>query len=225
LGDLPAGTVELIKEERREGRDLENRETDNENREILERNEGQTARCLEQWETVNIKDFIQQGFTFKWKDNHSNNKLQRQLQKMKFRETEEAANENKIMQQDELKENIDVPIIKDQIKRYNPTFIIKKANGKWRKILDVKALNKQIADFHFKMHDSNEGKQTIKLEDWSILLDLCSAFHYLIFQIESQLYLAFEFRNNHNTYRATPFGTKHSLIYFATSMEPIMQQI
>ncbi|KAA6380686.1 MAG: hypothetical protein EZS28_023787 [Streblomastix strix] len=31
--------------------------------------------------------------------------------------------------------------------------------------------------------------------------------------------------NIHYTYRAMPFGTKHSPIYFATAMEPIMQQI
>ncbi|KAA6374302.1 MAG: hypothetical protein EZS28_030173 [Streblomastix strix] len=37
--------------------------------------------------------------------------------------------------------------------------------------------------------------------------------------------LVFEFQNNHYTYRAMPFGTKHSPIHFATAMEPIMQQI
>ncbi|KAA6367346.1 MAG: putative Transposon Ty3-G Gag-Pol polyprotein [Streblomastix strix] len=103
--------------------------------------------------------------------------------------------------------------------------MIKKANGKWRKILDAKALNKQIADFHFKMHDQIEVKQTIRLGDWSTSLDLTSAFHPLIIQTESQPYLAFEFQNNHYTYRAMPFETKHSPIYFATSMESIMQQI
>ncbi|KAA6393208.1 MAG: hypothetical protein EZS28_011266 [Streblomastix strix] len=103
--------------------------------------------------------------------------------------------------------------------------MIKKANGKWRKIPDAKALNKQIANFHFKMHDSIEVKQIIRLGDWGTLLDLASAFHHLIVQAESQPYLAFEFQNNHYTYRAIPFGTKHSPIYFITAMEPIKQQI
>ncbi|KAA6368720.1 MAG: putative reverse transcriptase, partial [Streblomastix strix] len=186
---------------------------------------GQTARYLEQWETINMKDFIQQGFTLQWKDNLSINNLQRQLKIMKFRGTEEEAKEYKIMLEEELKENIVIPIRKEQIKWYNPTFMIKKANGKWRKILDAKALNKQIADFHFKMHDSNEVKQTIRPGDWGTSLDLSSAFHHLIVQTESQPYLAFEFQNNYYTYRAMPFGTKHSPIYFATAMEPIMQQI
>ncbi|KAA6360885.1 MAG: putative Gag-Pol polyprotein, partial [Streblomastix strix] len=107
----------------------------------------------------------------------------------------------------------------------NPTIMKKKANGKQRKILDAKALNKQIADFHFKMHDSNEVKQTIRLRDWRTSLDLSSTFHHLIVQTESQPYLAIEFQNNYYTYRAMQFGTQHSPIYFATAMEPIMQQI
>ncbi|KAA6340363.1 MAG: hypothetical protein EZS28_052538, partial [Streblomastix strix] len=117
---------------------------------------GQTARYLDQWETINMKDFIQQGFTLQWKDNQSINNLQRQLKTIKFRGTEEEAKEYKTILEEELKENIAIPIKKEQIKWYNPTFMIKIANGKWRKILDAKALNKQIADFHFKMHDSIE---------------------------------------------------------------------
>ncbi|KAA6393997.1 MAG: hypothetical protein EZS28_010476 [Streblomastix strix] len=101
----------------------------------------------------------------------------------------------------------------------------KKANGKWRKMLGAKTLNKQIADFHFKMHDSNKVKQKNRLGDWGTSLDISPAFHHLIVQTESQPYLAFEFQNNHYTYRAIPFGTKHSPIFFATAMEPIMQQI
>ncbi|KAA6359693.1 MAG: putative Transposon Ty3-G Gag-Pol polyprotein [Streblomastix strix] len=186
---------------------------------------GQTARYLEQWETINLKDFIQQGFTHQWKDNLNINNLQRQLKIIKFRGTEEEAREYKVMLEEELKENIVIPIGKKQNKWYNPTFMIQKANRKWRKILDAKTLNKQIADFHFKMHDLNEVKQIIRLGDWGTSLDFSSAFHHLIIQTESQPYLAFKFQNNYYSYRAVPFGTKRSPIYFATAMEPIMQQI
>ncbi|KAA6397070.1 MAG: hypothetical protein EZS28_007409, partial [Streblomastix strix] len=56
-------------------------------------------------------------------------------------------------------------------------------------------------------------------------IELFFIFNHLIVQAESQPYLAFEFQNNHYTYRTMQFGTKHSPIYFATAIEPIMQQI
>ncbi|KAA6388424.1 MAG: hypothetical protein EZS28_016047 [Streblomastix strix] len=184
-----------------------------------------TARYLEQWEIINMKDFFRQGFILQWKDNWSANKLQYQLKKMKFRRKEEEAKEYKIRLVEELKENIVIPIRKEQIKWYNHIFMIKKANGKQRKKLDAKALNKEIADFPFKMHDSNKVKQTIRFGYQCTSLDLFSAFLHLIVQIGTQPYLSFEFQNNHYSYRAMPFGIKHSQIYFATAMEPIMLQI
>ncbi|KAA6353941.1 MAG: hypothetical protein EZS28_050532, partial [Streblomastix strix] len=101
----------------------------------------------------------------------------------------------------------------------------KETNEKWRKILDAKALNKQIADFHFKMYDSNEVKQTIRLGDQGTSLDFSSALLHLIVQTESQPCLAFEFWNNHCIYSAMPFGIEHSPIYFATPMESIILHI
>ncbi|KAA6389016.1 MAG: hypothetical protein EZS28_015454, partial [Streblomastix strix] len=188
-------TEEKRDQERREGKDLENRETDKENREILDGNG-----------RINSEIFRIMG----------NNQYER-LHPINIYSpvgTEEEAREYKIKLEEELKENIVIPIKKEQIKRYNLTFMIKKANGILKKILDAKALNKQITDFYFKMHDSIEVKQTKRFGDWGTSLDHTSAFHRLIVQAESQPYLAFEFQNNHYTYRAMPFETKHSSIYF-----------
>ncbi|KAA6390857.1 MAG: hypothetical protein EZS28_013617 [Streblomastix strix] len=120
-----------------------------------------TARHPEQQETINLQEFIQLGFILQWKDKHSINYLQHQLRIIRFRGTNEEAKAYKTILEEELKENIVIPIKKDQIKLYNPKFMIMKANGKWRKILDAKTLNKQIVYFHFKMHDANEVKQII----------------------------------------------------------------
>ncbi|KAA6398209.1 MAG: hypothetical protein EZS28_006262 [Streblomastix strix] len=144
---------------------------------------------------------------------------------MNFRGTEEEAKKFKIILEEELKGNIVIPIRKEQIKCYNQTFMKTKANGKWRKILDAKAPNKQIASFHIKIYDSNEVKQTIRLGDQCTSLDISSAFHHLIVQTESQPYLAFEFQINYYTYWVMPFRTEHSPMYVATEMEPKMQHI
>ncbi|KAA6376416.1 MAG: hypothetical protein EZS28_028056 [Streblomastix strix] len=76
-------------------------------------------------------------------------------------DTNEEVSDFKTILEEQLKMNIEISFYKDQIKLFNPSLRIKMANGKWRKIFDTKALNKQIADFHFKMHDSNEIKQAI----------------------------------------------------------------
>ncbi|KAA6360527.1 MAG: hypothetical protein EZS28_043946 [Streblomastix strix] len=81
---------------------------------------------------------------------------------MKFIGTEDEAKEYKIMLEEKLNESIVIPIRKEQAILYNLTFMIKKTNGKWRKILDAKVQNKQIADFHFKMNDSNQVIQTVR---------------------------------------------------------------
>ncbi|KAA6400188.1 MAG: hypothetical protein EZS28_004288 [Streblomastix strix] len=141
------------------------------------------------------------------------------------RETDEEAKEYKIMIEEDLKLNSAILIRKEQIKWYNTTFMKMKANWKWRKIPDAKALNQQIADFHFKKHISNEANQTIRLGDWSTQLDFSSAIHHLIVQIVSQPYLAFEYQNNHYPYRTMPFTIKYHPIYFTTVMELIIQQI
>ncbi|KAA6394945.1 MAG: hypothetical protein EZS28_009526 [Streblomastix strix] len=138
---------------------------------------------------------------------------------------EEDAKECKIMLQEELQENIEIPIRQDQIKLYNLIFTIKKANGKQRQIQDAKTLNKQIADFHTKLPDSNEVKQTIKLGDWSTSQDLSFALHHLIFHTETHPNLELKQKNIQYIYSEIPFGTKQSSIFFATAMEPIMQQI
>ncbi|KAA6377234.1 MAG: hypothetical protein EZS28_027236 [Streblomastix strix] len=115
---------------------------------------------------------------------------------MKFMGKEEESKEHKIVSEEELKDNIEILIRKEQIEQLNLTFIIRKTIGKLRKIVDAKAMNIEIADFHFKMHASNEVKQIIRFGDWRTSLDHSSLFNHLIVQTESQPYLALEFLNN-----------------------------
>jgi hypothetical protein len=63
--------------------------------------------------------------------------------------------------------------------------MIRKANGKLRKIVDAKAMNIEIADFLINMHASNEAKQITRFGDWSTSLDLIFSFNNLIAQTES----------------------------------------
>ncbi|KAA6395589.1 MAG: hypothetical protein EZS28_008888 [Streblomastix strix] len=152
------------KYERREGKDLENSEIDKGNREILDGNgriNSEIFRIMgnnqhEGFHPIRIYPTVERRFEYQQpitlvKDNQ------------KQRDDRRSERIYKVILDEELKENIVIPIKKEKIKWYNQTFMIKKANRKWRMILGAKVLNKQIADFHFKMHDSNEVKQTIRL--------------------------------------------------------------
>lgn len=46
--------------------------------------------------------------------------------------------------EEELKEGIIEITTKENVKWWNPTFLVPKPNGEWRKILDAKQLNKEI---------------------------------------------------------------------------------
>ncbi|KAA6359390.1 MAG: hypothetical protein EZS28_045083 [Streblomastix strix] len=138
------------KEERWRGKDLENRKTDNNNEEILDRNGGADSDIL----IIMGNNQHERFFPIKIYP----------LMEKQPGGTGKQAKEVKIMLEEELKENFEIQIRKEQIKWYNPTFIINKINWKRRNILDAKLQNKEMADFHFTMHDSNEVKKQLDLD-------------------------------------------------------------
>ncbi|KAA6384841.1 MAG: hypothetical protein EZS28_019630 [Streblomastix strix] len=113
-----------------------------------------------------MKDFILQGFTLQWKDDLSINNLQQYFKIIKFRGTEEEAREYKIMQEEELKENIVISIGKMQIKWYNPTFMIKKANGKCKK--DTGCENAEQTDSRLPLQDARLEQGETNNQTWRL---------------------------------------------------------
>ncbi|KAA6367064.1 MAG: putative reverse transcriptase [Streblomastix strix] len=129
------------------------------------------------------------------------------------------------MLKEELEEGIVIPIQQDQVKWWNHTFLIKKPNGTWRKILDASKLNKEIEKLHFKIHELVEVQYLANEMDYATSLDLKSAFHYITVSPNSIPYVAFNFNNNNYAYKATSFGTKYSPIFFAEAIKLILRQI
>ncbi|KAA6396587.1 MAG: putative reverse transcriptase [Streblomastix strix] len=142
-----------------------------------------------------------------------------------FRGTQEEKKAYQEMLKEELEEGIVTPIRQDQVKWWNHTFLIKKPNGTWRKILDASKLNKEIEKLHFKMHRLEEVQYLTNQMDYATSLDLKSAFHHITVSPNSIPYLAFNFNNNNYAYKAMPFGTKHSPIFFEEAIESILRQI
>ncbi|KAA6358190.1 MAG: hypothetical protein EZS28_046282, partial [Streblomastix strix] len=99
--------------------------------------------------------------------------------KIPLRGTQEEKKAYQEMLKEEFEEGIVIPIQQDQVKWWNHTFLIKKPNGTWRKILDASKLNKEIEKLHFKMHGLEEVQYLANQMDYATFLDLKSAFHHI----------------------------------------------
>ncbi|KAA6364585.1 MAG: hypothetical protein EZS28_039888, partial [Streblomastix strix] len=191
------------KEERRESRDLENRETDNEDGEILDRN-GIYPPKERQSE-------YQQAITLV-----KDNKIQGNRRRSKgIQGNAGGRNEREHCNTDQKRINqVIQPDIND-----------KESKREMEK--DTGCESFEQIDRRLPLQDARFERSETNNQTWRLgtSLNLSSTFHHLIVQTKSQPYLAFEFQNNHYSYRAMSFGTKHSPIYFATAMEPIIQRI
>jgi hypothetical protein len=65
------------------------------------------------------------------------------------------------MLKEELEEGIVTELKEEDVKWWNHTFLIKKPNGTWRKILDASKLNQEIQRLHFKMLGLEEVKYLV----------------------------------------------------------------
>ncbi|KAA6362881.1 MAG: putative Transposon Ty3-G Gag-Pol polyprotein, partial [Streblomastix strix] len=157
--------------------------------------------------------------------NDSQQRLEENKIIIPFRGTQEEKEVYQDMLKEELEEEIVIPILQDQVKGWNHTFLIKKPNGTWRKILDASKSNKEIEKLHFKMHGLEEVQYLANQMDYATSLDLKSAFHHITVSPNSIPYLAFNFNNNNYAYKAMPFGTKYSPTFFAEAIESIFRQI
>ncbi|KAA6388217.1 MAG: putative reverse transcriptase [Streblomastix strix] len=186
---------------------------------------GRTKRFRQTWEQIGKGKFINTGFYLRFKDQNNQQKLQENKMIIPFRGTQEEKKAYQEMLKEELEEGIVGPIQESQVKWWNHTFLIKKPNGTWRKILDASKLNKEIEKLHFKMHGLEEVQYLANQMDYATSLDLKSAFHHITVSPNSIPYLAFNFNNINYAYKAMPFGTKHSPIFFAEAIESILRQI
>ncbi|KAA6403687.1 MAG: putative Transposon Ty3-G Gag-Pol polyprotein [Streblomastix strix] len=186
---------------------------------------GKTKRFIQAWKQIGKGEFLNTGFYLRFKDQNSQQRLEENKMIIPFRGTQEEMKAYQEMLKEELEEGIVIPIQQDQVKWWNHTFLIKKPNGTWRKILDASKLNKEIEKLHFKMHGLEDVQYLANQMDYATSLDLKSAFHHITVSPNSISYLAFNFNSNNYTYKAMSFGTKHSPIFFAETIKSIIRQI
>ena len=89
---------------------------------------------------------------------------------------------------------------------YNRLFVVPKATGGWRPVLDVSALNKFVVLTLFKMESPSSVLSAILKNDWMASIDLKDAYFQIPIHPESRKYLRFVFAGVVYQFRALCFG-------------------
>ncbi|KAA6387665.1 MAG: hypothetical protein EZS28_016808 [Streblomastix strix] len=161
------------------------------------------------------KTLLQRRFRLIFKDNNGQQRLQQTTAQCPFQENQKEMQVYKVKLLEDLQEEIIDVISNEQVKQWNPIFLVSNLSVECRKILDACLPNKEIQPLHFLMKRVNYVGQLLILQDWAIILDLKSAFDNLIVNPPCQEYLAFQVDNHHHQYRTMPFRCNRSPIFFS----------
>lgn len=89
---------------------------------------------------------------------------------------------------------------------YGRIFVVPKATGGWRPVLDLSPLNRFLQRIHFKMDTASSIRAAIQRDDWATSLDLRDAYFHLLIHPRFRQWLRFTWANRVFQFRALPFG-------------------
>ena len=104
---------------------------------------------------------------------------------------------------------------------YNRLFLVMKASGSWRPVLDVSRLNKFITKTKFSMETIQSVLSFIQQNDWMISMDMKDAYFHVPIHPKSRPYLRFVFNNRVFQFRALCFGLSTAPQVFTCILAPL----
>ena len=113
-----------------------------------------------------------------------------------------------------MREQITLMLQKNAIKEVPPNspdfylnvFLVRKASGVWRPVIDLKNLNAHIHAPHFRMFTTNSVLSSIRKGDYAFKIDLQDAYFHVPIHPSSRKYLRFAFENKVYQFQVLPFG-------------------
>ena len=108
-----------------------------------------------------------------------------------------------------LKKNAISEISPDMPGFYSNIFLVCKASGGWRPVMDLKQLNDHMDDPHFHMHIISSVLNTVERGDYAFKIDLQDAYFHVLIHPDSSKYLCFAFENKVYQFRVLPFCPRH----------------
>ena len=89
---------------------------------------------------------------------------------------------------------------------YSNVFLVRKASGGWRPVIDLKNLNAHIHAPHFRMFTTSSVLSSVEKGDYAFKIDLQDAYFHVPIHPSSRKYLRFAFENKVYQFRVLPFG-------------------
>ena len=89
---------------------------------------------------------------------------------------------------------------------YSNVFLVRKASGGWRPVIDLKNLNSHIHAPHFRMFTTSSVLSSVEKGDYAFKIDLQDAYFHVPIHPSSRKYLRFAFENRVYQFRVLPFG-------------------
>ncbi|XP_056307255.1 uncharacterized protein LOC130219008 [Danio aesculapii] len=118
-----------------------------------------------------------------------------------------------------------VPVEETQTGFYSRYFLIPKKDGSLRPILDLRALNKHLRKYKFKMLTVGALTRSIRRGDWFASIDLKDAYFHISIYPAHRKYLRFSFQNEVFEFVTLPFGLSLAPRVFSRCMEAALSPL
>ena len=89
---------------------------------------------------------------------------------------------------------------------YSNVFLVRKASGGWRPVIDLKNLKAHIHAPHFRMFTTSSVLRSVEKGDYAFKIDLQDAYFHVPIHPSSRKYLRFAFENSVYHFQVLPFG-------------------
>ena len=105
---------------------------------------------------------------------------------------------------------------------YSRLFVVAKASGEWRPIIDLSTLNHYIKQTSFKMETARSVLAAIRPGDWMFSLDLQDSYLQVPIHPASRKYLRFMFEDRPYQFKVLCFGLATAPQVFTRVMAPVL---
>ncbi|CAH0549561.1 unnamed protein product [Brassicogethes aeneus] len=116
-------------------------------------------------------------------------------------------------------------VVPCQVQYISKVFLISKANGKIRLVLNLKSFNKFVITEHFKLEDWRTASRLISQNVYMASIDLQDAYFAVRINENDTKYLRFHFDNILYQYNFLPFGLSTAPYVFTKMMKPVVSNL